>query len=334
MRSSPWLRRSRKRLAVIDVIEQPEAARARRISFESLERTQLSPAEQAMHAARGRHEVVLAVGRTTIAVRFARASAATLFAQRFADTLGDGAADVVVWAIDADACGYFWRSPDRVWRWTGELSDALLIFFADTVAITEYLTGSNDLGLHAAVVARGSHTIGLVGPSTAGKTTTALAAARNGFALYSDERCILQDGRVVPFLRAMTVRAGGRAALLADESLQSPQPRLRLGAMHGAEQTIGPRLLLGAGAGGPPRPLNALFIIVSRESEPSVEPCTLHAALPALLRSMVSRETGLGRAARALAEFRAVALYRLRLGTPRATADLIEGTIDEAFVRA
>jgi hypothetical protein len=306
------------------------AGSARSVSLESLEKTRLSENTLAAYAARAVHEVRIAVGQATIAIRFARISAAGECARRFGDMLGQHTPEAVIYVVDVDGRAFFWRSPERVFCWPSEAADELLVFLADGFALREYLITSEDLGLHAAVIARGSSVVALVGTSTAGKTTTAIAAVRRGFTLYSDDRCIISDGRVVPFLRAITLREGGRAALLADAfadcTLHAP---LREMPARG-DVTIGARTLVGARAGGCPRPLAAAFIIEGRGATPAVEPCSLYGQLPVLMRSMICREVGLERAVRALAELRNVRFYRLRLGTPAATAHAIERTLNEA----
>jgi hypothetical protein len=302
----------------------------RTISFESLEETRLSANEAATFAKHARHEVSIALGRSTIAVRFSRPSAAAAFGERFGDMLGQRAADAVVYAVALDGQAYFWRTPGRARRWPENPSDDMFVFFADNVAMHEHFATATDVCIHAAVLARAAGTVALVGRSTAGKTTTALAAARHGFTLYSDERCILQDGHVVPFLRAITVREGGRAALLESPAAAHPlDDRLRELPARG-DVAVRPRILLGERAGGPPRPLGAVFIIAGRDATPSVEACAAYAVLPELLRSMTSRDSGIDRAARLLPMLRGVPVYRLRLGTPAATAILIERTLDEA----
>jgi hypothetical protein len=304
------------------------------VSFDSLERARLSPDRIAACADLARHEVKIAVGRATVAVRFSRASAAAAFAERFADMLGDGEPFTVAYAVDLDDEALFWVSPERLFRWPRAISDHLLVFFSDILAMQEYLTTSSDVGFHSAVVASGPILVALVGRTTAGKTTTAIAAARSGFALYSDERCIIQDGRVVPFLRAITVREGGRAALLADAASATPiDARLREMPERG-ETPIRPSALLGSSAGGPPCRLAGMFMIEARDATPSVERCSLYDVLPELLKSMASADTGLARAARIGAELRGLPLYRLRLGSPSATVSAIERTLDEAYPRA
>jgi len=316
------------------VTSTPAAAPApdgvRRISFESLEETRLSASEAATYASLARHEVSIAFGRSTIAVRFSRPTAAAAFGERFGDMLGERPADAVVYAVALDGQAYFWSTPGRVRRWPEDPDDDTLVFFADNVAMHEHFATSNDVCIHAAVLARAIGTVALVGRSTAGKTTTALAAVRHGFSLYSDERCIIQDGHVVPFLRAITVREGGRRALLESVSpADTLDKRLRELPARG-DVAIRPQFLLGERAGGPPRPLGAVLIIAGRDATPSVEACAAYAVLPALLRSMTSRDSGIDRAARLLAMLRGVPVYRLRLGTPGASVMLIEKTLDEA----
>jgi hypothetical protein len=304
---------------------------ARSASFESLERTRFTPREASAHVVRATFRVAIAIGSTTVAICFSRASAAAAFAERFEDMLAARVADVTIFAVERDGEAFFWRSFDEVYRWQGPLNRELVSFFADGVALHEYLTKSSDLGLHAAVIARDSRAVALVGASTAGKTTTALAAVARGFALYSDERCIVQTGRVVPFLRALTIRTGGRAALLDGAPPANPISDALRALPPRGDHSIGARKLLGDAAGGSPVALSAVLLIEGRAARPEVGACSVHAGLPALLRSMLSRETGIERAARALREFRDVPLFRLTLGPPYATADAIEGVLHAAI---
>ena len=304
------------------------------VSFYSLEPTRLSSSRALGYAARARHEVAIAIGRSTVAVRFSRHSAAAAFAERFGDMQGTAMPSSIVYAVDLNDEAFFWLSPDRARRWPLAINDELLAFFADNLVMHEYLTTSNDIGLHAAVVASGPVVAALVGSSTAGKTTTAIAAARIGLCVYSDERCILQDGLVVPFLRAITVRDGGRSLLLRDAEPGSPiDARLRALPAN-RENAIRPKELLGDGAGGPPTKLSGVFAIVDRAATPSVERCSLYDVLPTLLQSMASRDTGLGRAVRLADELRDTQMYRLQLGGPASTATLIERTLREVYAGA
>src|SRR5450755_3948585 len=99
----------------------------RSVSFESLDQTSLSPSQTIAYTAGAVHEAAIAVGRSTISVRFSRASAAAAFAERFGDMLGHCPPDVVIYAVALNGEAYFWRSPDRVRRWSEDPSDELLV---------------------------------------------------------------------------------------------------------------------------------------------------------------------------------------------------------------
>ena len=74
------------------------------------------------------------------------------------------------------------------------------------------------LSFHAGAIACDGYAAAIVGESTAGKTTTTIACARRGMSPYSDERLLLRDGMVLPFMRAFNVRPGGRALLGHDDA--------------------------------------------------------------------------------------------------------------------
>jgi hypothetical protein len=278
--------------------------------------------------AQAQHEVRVGIGRSTVAVRFSRVSAAVTFADRFADMLVESEPGLVIYATSFGGRAHFWSSPERAWSWDRDPRDELVVFFADNVMMHEYLTTSADVGFHAALAGYGSSVLAIVGQSGAGKTTTAIALARKGFALYSDERCILQDGAVVPFLRAMTIRQGGRSALLATATPRCSLIDEKLRELPASGDTsIRPESLFGPSATGPPKPLSVVFLLDGRGSTPDIQPCSVYAALPTVLRSMMSSATGIERPARALRHLRHVPFFRLRLGAPDATAAAIERSL-------
>jgi hypothetical protein len=298
-----------------------------RVRFESLLEKPL-PAERADRLAAGAaHEVVFGIGARRIAVRFSRASAAARFAERFGDLLAAGPAETIVHAVEEDGSAYFWLTPDRARQWTGPLDDDLFAFFADNLALYEFFATTGAAGIHAAVIASRSHLIALAGVSTAGKTTTAIAALRYGFTLYSDERCIIDEGVVVPFLRAMTLRPGGRSALTSGGATAGAVDRALRALPAERESELRPRALAGERAGGPARPLDALFVIDGRASEPEITACSRFAVVSDLARSLSCREAGLDRMARLLREMKGVATFRLRLGTPDRTVEEIAAVL-------
>jgi hypothetical protein len=304
---------------------------AEAVSVGLLEAARLSAAESARLGATALHEVNFEIGLATVAVRFNRESAAGLLARRFRDVRGKGQAKVTLYAVDRGDDALLWVTPESARRWPRPVDDELLAFFADNVAISEYLGLSNDFGLHAAAISHPAGVIALAGPSGAGKTTTAIAAARAGFGFYSDEYCIMQGGLVVPFPRALTTRVGGRAALRGDGTFSAIDARLRLLADTG-DVSVCPRQLLGELTGGPPRPLSAVFVIEGRGERPSATACPMYALLPELVRSTLNGARNVDRAAGLLAALRNARGYRLRLGTPAATAALLANVCHVDFV--
>ncbi|MDQ2858129.1 MAG: hypothetical protein M3R53_05675 [Candidatus Eremiobacteraeota bacterium] len=312
------------------------AASAAGIRFEALSRTRLAPERAAALAARAVHSIGFAVGTSTVSVNFSRAECAAAFAARYEDLASDRAPDFNAFAVEEASDAFFWAdATDRVWQWSGgTLPPDAIAFFADNAGMYEFLCRTPVLGFHAATLAGSAGALALIGATTAGKTTTAVACVRRGLRLYSDERCILEDGRTAPFLRRLTLRAGGRAALLGDPCDEPLGIDRRLREWQNAgEVPVRASALFGAAAGGPPLPLAAVFVIDGRGDRPQVVPVRASDVMPALLASMASRESGLARIARVLHELRDVATYRLRLGPPDATARAIVDAAGESLAR-
>ena len=303
-----------------------DAALAPGLRFEALSRTQFAPERGAALAARAAYRVGFTVGTSTVALNFSRAESAAAFAARYRDLASDGAPDFSVFAVEEGSDAFFWaEAAERVWQWSGgTLPPDIIAFFADSAGMYEFLCRTPVLGFHAATLAGATGALTLIGATTAGKTTTAVACVRRGLRLYSDERCILEDGRVAPFLRRLTLRAGGRAALLNDPCDEPLGIDRRLREWQNADEVaVRASALFGASAGGPPLPLAAVFVIDGRAERPEVVRTTPSDVMPALLASMASRESGLDRIARILHELRNAATYRLCLGPPDATARAI-----------
>lgn len=287
------------------------------------------------HALRARapHAVSLAVGASAITVRFEDAACAALFADRYADQLLDGTFAIVHYVVRTPA-GYAFCSPGGLaWSWDrGALSPRAIVFLADATAISTILRSSSQLvSFHAAAVAYAGGAAAIAGDSTAGKTTTALACARRGMRLYSDERCVLAHGRVVPFARTLNLRADGLRRLARDRDV----PDRTLDALLRASETSGEvrvriTTLFGTQAIAEPAELRAVFLLCGHAAEPRLEPASWVDVAPALLRWMDSADRGLPRVERCLHALRGVRCFRVVLGTPDASALLIRATLAAA----
>ncbi len=309
----------------------------RTLSFASLEQTTLSSPRSDQMAAYATEPVAFAIGSVPLEVRFSAAGSADQFVARYADLPAhrrpsSAIPGLTLFVVEHDQETLFWADPKIVWRWSGGPIDPHLVgFFADAVLHHEFVRITPSVSFHAAVLALDGACAALTGVTTAGKTTTAVACTRAGLRLYSDERCILQAGLVVPFLRRLTLRAGGRAALSADEPPDSDFGAL-LASWEGHEEVaVRPSRLFGAGAqGGPPVPLRWLFLIDGFGDAPAVTPTTALAAASAILPTFWSGDSGLDRMALWLRELRDVAVYRLLLGRPAATASLVKEVMASA----
>lgn len=279
--------------------------------------------------ARAVHVVEVGVGASGFRACFSDRDVARAFADRYRDQGPRGAPIADFYAVEDRDGVRFWcdRAPERARRYDDRLGADFAAFFADAGAQYEFLRASPYLGLHAAVLANERGAIAIVGATTAGKTTTAIACARRGLSFYSDERCIVRDGRVVPFLRRLTLRAGGRELLLADAIDDRVAACVR--ALGNAPETpVHASTLFGDAIGGPERNVRALFVIADRAGAPVVERVGLYGVLPSLLRATASGEGGIDRIARLDREFRDAAVFAVRLGTPDATARAILAALD------
>jgi uncharacterized protein YerC len=263
-----------------------------------------------------------------VGVAFSAPAAKEAFARQFADAISTTEPQIIIFVVEVDERVYLWSDADRVYLWdAGTISPGVVAFFADAVAVREVVASTSILSVHAGVVGGKRSLAAIVGASTAGKSTTTIACVGRGLRFYSDERCIISDGLVFPFLRAVTLRPGGRRALssTAGPSRLFESPKIWFG---DADIVARPRFLFDDQAGGPPRALGTAFFILGRSSVAEILPMSVRDALPLLLASMDAREEGLDRIARALREFDRVECHGLQLGTPDETAKLIADVVD------
>ncbi len=298
--------------------------------FDLLQSTTLTAERERELAARAEHALSFAIGEQAVCVRFSQASSARDFRRRYADMLvAGGSTPYVAYAVESADETHFWMERDAVWCHTGSRpDDAYVGFCVDVVACNEYLRRSHDAGFHAAVVASQRAAAAILGASTAGKSTTAIACVGAGLRLYSDERCIVQAGRVVPFLRQITLRRGGRALLADDPCACDRRMRSLLASWTAHEEVVfAPSEFAPGQVGGAPLPLACAFVLDGIGDAPRLEPAGAGDVAPAMLASMMSQESGLDRLARLLGILRGVTLYRLQLGAPGDTARVISETL-------
>lgn len=255
---------------------------------------------------------------TTIEIGFSDAEAAALHRRRYARLAPKGSAALRGYAVVEGDATYFWVDGGPAFRWDDPLDPSALQFLADVVVRTEYfMERSAYLSFHAAAIRVNGVAAAITAASMGGKTTTAIACARRGMPLYSDERCILDGDDVLPFPRAINVRAASLDLLGIDRP--------------GGDWTfIDYADLFGHVALPEPRPLRAIFFIDGRGPTASVGSMSLDAAITALLGAPLrSRSRGAARVVEATRLLRRARPYTLILGTPDETARLIAQTCHE-----
>jgi hypothetical protein len=291
-------------------------------------------------SAHRRQSVLIDVAGEVCAVHFDRRETAARFALRYADLEVHGAvAARHAFAMRDPVLGWlFWSEGGTAYRWPhGDLADDIVAFLADAVALTAFIQQREDgiVSLHAATLGVAGGVAAIVGDSNVGKTTTAVACARAGMDLYSDERALIDRQSLVhPFPRAINVRAPGLRLLVRDTPSGDDPIGARLRA-RGDGDWNDVRISDLAPARRPlePRPLRAVFLLAGAGAEPVVETVTASRAARAAARWAQGAGAGLDKVARLIDVFSQVPCYRLQLGTPHASARLIR-SIAEGHVSA
>jgi hypothetical protein len=301
------------------------------IAADALEAVELAP--ELRRSLRG--EVIETVWTdwfgTCIAVGFDDARAAASYRRRYARLPSERPADVHAYALRCGGSTLFWVEGGPAYRWREVLEDPLAVdFLADCVVRhTYFMELSPYLSFHAAALGVAGGAFAVTAASEGGKTTTALACARRGMPLYSDERCILDGERVLPFPRALNVRAAALELLASDPAFPDGGVGERLCAHRGADWTGVDFADLFSDARLPPaEPLRAVFFITARAAEPAVRAMPFREALPALLGvPLRGRNRGVERVADATRLLAQAKAYALTLGRPDATACLVHETV-------
>lgn len=301
------------------------------IGADDLVAREIEPRALRRAAARANTTILIGIAGAVCATRFSSPAVAEIFARRFADLVPERGRPVLqAFAVhDPELGQLFWRSGGTVYHWPGEpLPDHIVAFLADAVAITEFFEAHPDgaVSLHAAAVGNGDAVAAIIGNSNVGKTTTALACARAGLRLYSDERCALVGGNVHPFPRAVNVRAGGRSLLLG-EAANDPLAVYLRNAARGDLSDVRYGEIFPNWRAPAPRPLRSIFVLSGAAEQVAIEPATGVAVARAALRWTHGAGRGLERLATMLALFENVACHAMILGSPHASAQAIADTL-------
>jgi hypothetical protein len=277
----------------------------------------------------------IGVGPASIEVAFSDRNVFDCFAFKFGDLIVTRRPDYSFYVVEAGDRTHFWSRLDDVRVWPhAPLAPSIMAFLADNAVMNDFFLRGRYSALHAAVVRGGRGLAAILGTTTAGKTTTAIACMRRGMTFYSDERCVMLDGSVFPFPRALTMRAGGRRLLREDPSDGEPilNDVLRRTQDHD-EVVIRPSALFPNRIGREPGPLRAVFFIDGIDERPGLREVASYDLIPRIAESMWTASVGLERVASIVSEFARVRCYRLRLGRPDATARLLARVIDPGASR-
>lgn len=292
------------------------------ITAANLVASDLDAFQRRLLVARASHAVTFGAYGVTVRLALDREDAAQRLRRRYRALLTTAEPDVSAYAVEDDAGRtHVWSEGRRPAMWPRPgLPLEGVVLFADAVA-SEALFARlpSVLVLHAAALRRGDRAFAIAGTSTAGKTTTALACTELGGGLYSDERCVVRGGRVLPFPRALNVRAGG-ARLLVDGLPASRLTRALADRSGATWNDAGFEDLFGPAALPEPAPLAALFLISGYGEVPRSRPIPALQALPELTSGSYVAAPGIEAFATLLGVLMQVRCYELVLGSPLATA--------------
>ena len=243
---------------------------------------------------------------------------AQLFALRYAEHPAAGPPDFRYYVATVRGGYAFWCAHAASWRWTqGPLPPDAVAFLADAVAFSALVQFDARL---AAVQGAGVEFNGMgaviCGNSVAGKAATLLACVRRGMRIYSDERALLREKTLHPFLRRSSVRTAGARMLLGDQIGERAEAL-------GSEPCLSLRTCFGSAAVAKPHRLRAFFSIIGNGHCAALELADTAAVLPSLTRTFEARGDMVDRVSRAISALRDVRCYKLTLGNSDESAAAI-----------
>ncbi|GAC1544824.1 MAG: hypothetical protein NVS2B17_26450 [Candidatus Velthaea sp.] len=274
------------------------------------------------------HDVVTGIDGSSMRVRFNDAAAAAAFADKYRAMRSNVPPQSQI-ACLRDGARTIFASETHTRVWEGPLTGESIAFLADAFAWWDFFVSSSArLSLHAATLRWHGSAVAIAGDSTAGKSTTAIACARAGMTLLSDERCVLREGHVIPFPRAISLREGGLALLRADILNGDDPIGTRLRAHPGEAWRNASYDELFEGVPVPePVPLRALIVLAGFAAEPSLVSSRALDVIPRIGRWFQSSARGFDRVAQLASVLRTVPCFALTAARPNATAHLIRERI-------
>ena len=283
------------------------------------------------------HRVVFDWCATRVAACFDDAAAASMFGKRYAAFASSGEPALTTCALRSagqSAEPVFFADPGPAYRYPARLRGAEVIaFLADAVTQHAFFdVNPRCTSFHAAAIRVGHAAAAISAISTGGKTTTAIACARRGMPIYGDERCVIIDGLVQAFPRAINIRRGGLELLASEDVPGDRGIGGRLRAHRSGEWTSAAfEDVFSDDAVPGPAPLAAIFFIEGHSTIARAERLGREQSVVRLLRASLSGPApGLDRVAAAVALCHTTRCYALTLGTPDDTALLVAATTRRA----
>ncbi|MBC5824001.1 MAG: hypothetical protein GIW99_10670 [Candidatus Eremiobacteraeota bacterium] len=269
-----------------------------------------------------------------VQLRFDDPQAAQIFARRYADFPTCDNADFHGYAGRHGNEYVFWTSQEHQYRWVhGQLSQAQIAFLADAVFLRSFFTSvPNALTFHGAVCYASGVAVAIAAESTGGKTTTAVACARRGMPLYSDERCVLLGDTVHSFPRSLSIRPGGLELLLRDRVETDGGIGQRLRGQNIDWACVRFSELFGSAEAPPVAELKVIFAIRGRSSSPRVAQTHWSQRFAPLLYATQGSCRGIDLASMLARALTGIKTFDLVLGAPDQTARLLAETVQAAAV--
>ncbi len=295
----------------------------------------LSDAERKMLFERAQKLVTIQWFGTRVGACFDDPFEAEAFRARYRSFETSGVPDMWSCAVRGDnGEPIFWTEPGGACRWPGVLrKPGLIAFLADAVTRRAFFDiNASIISFHSAAVQIGNAAVAISANSTGGKSTTAVACARRGMGLYSDEHCVVIDGFVHAFPRALNIRKGGLERLAAEDVPHDEGIGRRLRRHRGFDWNfVTFPNLLGGRPLPQPRRLEAIFFIDGCARAARATPLGLDDAITRLLTAALrGPRAGIDRVAAAAAIVQRARAYGLTLARPDETARLIQATVHDA----